>query len=107
MDYFTWGLITTIALMVFHWLWKEGHKNFDVFEKQGIPFVKPTFFFGNAWPYLGAKVSMQEYIIDMYKKFPDAKIMGVFERQQPIYMIKDPELIKQMGVKDFEYFIGE
>lgn len=107
MEYSVLALIVAIVLLALQWLWKVGHKNYDVFEKNGIPYLKPTIFIGNAWPYLAEKVTLKDFVIDICNRFPAAKIVGLFERQQPIYVIKDPELIKQLGVKDFEYFIGK
>ena len=32
------------------------------------------------------------------------RLIGAFEFCKPIYIIRDPELIKQVGVKDFDHF---
>lgn len=31
--------------------------------------------------------------------------MGVYQMSQPVLLIRDPDLLKQIGVKDFEYFV--
>lgn len=32
------------------------------------------------------------------------RILGIFEFRQPVLVIRDPETIKQVFVKDFDYF---
>jgi len=34
------------------------------------------------------------------------RYIGVFEFRQPVYLIRDPEIIKQITVKDFDHFIN-
>ncbi|XP_031355494.1 cytochrome P450 9e2-like [Photinus pyralis] len=41
----------------------------------------------------------------MYDAFPDVRFAGVYLITSPLLVIKDPELIKQITVKDFEYFL--
>lgn len=106
MEFFTVAL-ATIFFLLLNWLWRAGHKNFDIFEKQGVKFIKPTFFVGNLWPFIAKKVTLRDYVVEVFNKFPSAKVTGLFNRSTPIYMIKDTELIKQLGVKDFDHFIGE
>lgn len=106
MDYLSLALIIVILSIVLGLLWREGNRNFDCFEKQGIPYVKPTMFVGNIWPVISGKMAMMNFVIDMFNRFPEAKVVGLFGRQDPSYMIRDPELMKQIGIKDFEYFIG-
>lgn len=106
MDYFTISLIVTAIILALQYLWKAAYKGFDVFEKQGIPNLKPYPFAGTQLPLLRRKVTITRFIINSFNAFPDASIVGLFDRKTPIYLLKDPELIKQVGVKDFEHFIG-
>ena len=32
--------------------------------------------------------------------------MGIFEFLQPLFLIRDPELIKQITIKDFDHFVN-
>lgn len=107
MDLITLSIITTAVLLVLQFLWKLGTKNHDVFEKQGIKGPKPLPFVGSTLPLFMRKVTVQDFLINLTKKFPSAKIIGVYDRTTPVYMINDTELIKQLGVKDFEHFIGK
>ncbi|CAG2117969.1 unnamed protein product, partial [Medioppia subpectinata] len=46
--------------------------------------------------------SMPELELQRYKKY--GKIYGVFEGNKPILRIGDPELVKQIMVKDFHVY---
>ena len=41
---------------------------------------------------------------EMYDKFPTEKFAGVYNMLKPMIMIRDPELIKMILVKDFQHF---
>lgn len=107
MDTFTLSILISIFVGILHFIWKQGHKNFDHFKKRGIPNLKPIFYFGTHWPLVKQSVSLGEFLQNAFDEFPDAPITGLFDRQMPIYLLRDPELIKQIAVKDFEHFIGE
>lgn len=34
------------------------------------------------------------------------RVYGMFEMRRPVWVIRDPEVIKQMTVKDFEHFLN-
>ncbi|KAK5641883.1 hypothetical protein RI129_010430 [Pyrocoelia pectoralis] len=41
----------------------------------------------------------------LYDAFPGARYSGMYQITKPVLVIKDPELIKQITVKDFDHFI--
>ncbi|XP_026324779.1 probable cytochrome P450 9f2 isoform X2 [Hyposmocoma kahamanoa] len=41
----------------------------------------------------------------VYRAFPDEKYVGYIEATTPIIMVRDPELIKNLTVKDFDHFM--
>lgn len=46
------------------------------------------------------------YLNDMHASFPTHfRVFGIFDVGQPIIVLKDPEIIKQLAVKDFDSFI--
>lgn len=50
------------------------------------------------------KLSFAELVSDLYEEFPKAKYSGAFEFTDPIYVLRDPELIKTVTVKHFDHF---
>ncbi len=41
-------------------------------------------------------------VLEKYDAF--FRVFGVFEMRSPTYVIHDPEIIKKIGVKDFDHF---
>nr|XP_022913704.1 cytochrome P450 6k1-like [Onthophagus taurus] len=91
-----------LAIIVFL-LYKLSTKNFGYWKKRKVPFLKPTPIFGNFYECLTFKKSIGEMLQDMYKQIPD-KVFGIWVFNKPHVVIKDPELIKMVLVKDFQYF---
>ncbi|KAB0791190.1 hypothetical protein PPYR_02990 [Photinus pyralis] len=51
-------------------------------------------------PYRG----VTEVLETIYNAFPESRYCGVYQFSTPTLLIRDPELIKKVTVKDFEYF---
>ncbi|XP_062563386.1 probable cytochrome P450 9f2 [Armigeres subalbatus] len=79
-------------------------RKYQFFAERGIPFVKPTFPFGNNAPVLLKREDLLKNVQKLYQSFPNAKIMGLYDFIKPIMLIRDPDAIKQIGVKDFDHF---
>ncbi|EAT41575.1 AAEL006814-PA [Aedes aegypti] len=79
-------------------------QKYKYFESRGIPYVKPSFLLGNGAPLIFKKKDMLRHIQDLYHTHPEAKIMGLFDFTAPVWMVRDPEAIKQLAVKDFDHF---
>ncbi|XP_037811692.1 probable cytochrome P450 9f2 [Lucilia sericata] len=83
--------------------WATINNNF--FKDRGVPYSKPTILFGNFFEMVLRKKSMFDLIIDIYNEH-NGKIYGVFDQRQPLYLIRDPEVIKQIAIKDFDHFVN-
>jgi cytochrome P450 family 6 len=73
-------------------------------KERNIPYLKPTFPFGNLGDLLTGHKSMGETYADVYKKMKGMKFGGVFLMNQPQFVVRDPGMIKNCLVKNFEYF---
>ncbi|XP_072931638.1 probable cytochrome P450 9f2 [Epargyreus clarus] len=93
-------LLTTL-IAYFFYIHKSIHKKFDdagIKYKPGIPV------FGNTYKSSLVKRHIFEEIDEVYRAFPDEKYVGYIEATTPILIIRDPELIKNITVKDFDHF---
>ncbi|XP_053660556.1 cytochrome P450 9e2-like [Anopheles marshallii] len=99
--------LITLALVVglFVAAYRYYTKNYFYFADKPIPFLKPSFPFGNAGPILMKKVTLFEHFKNLYDAFPNGRIHGMFNIRQPAYVVRDPDLVKQITVKDFDYFV--
>ncbi|XP_023717570.1 cytochrome P450 9e2 isoform X2 [Cryptotermes secundus] len=98
-----WVILLTGVLTVLYLLgtWNHNH-----FKKRNIPYVKPLPFFGNMRPAICSKNKehFPDYILRMYRQLEDHPYGGVFSFMQPVIILRDPELIQRVTVKDFDHF---
>ncbi|RZC41759.1 p450 domain containing protein, partial [Asbolus verrucosus] len=64
-----------------------------------------------SWPIIGnmgssllRKKHMMDIIMDLYKKYPNERYVGYMQFTRPLLLLRDLDLIKQIGVKDFDHF---
>lgn len=96
--------ISLILTALFLFLYYISTKTFYHWEHLGIKYIKPVPFFGNIMQNaLGQKFSGFLYQ-EMYNVFPDEKYFGTFSFTIPTLIIKDPQLITRVMVKDFSHF---
>ncbi|XP_026474277.1 cytochrome P450 9e2-like [Ctenocephalides felis] len=98
----TWLVYLAVIVVLLYFL---GVSNHNYFAKLGIPFAKPLPWIGNMAPFVFKQNSLLDMLVDLYNKFPDSKICGIFEFRNPVVLIRDPDIIKQIGVKDFDHFL--
>jgi cytochrome P450 family 9 len=92
------GLITLIVYLLGTW-------THDHFSKRNVPYIKAVPFLGSMGPVALRFLSFPEFALDMYNRLKGHKYGGVYEFMNPIILLRDPELIKMVTVKDFEHFL--
>ncbi|XP_011695537.1 PREDICTED: cytochrome P450 9e2-like, partial [Wasmannia auropunctata] len=88
------------ALSIYYFLFK----NLNHFKKHGIPYKPPIPLLGNMGPWILRLQSLTELVKDIYYLHPEAKYIGMFDMNLPVVMLRDPELIKSITLKNFEIF---
>ncbi|XP_050303567.1 probable cytochrome P450 6a23 [Anthonomus grandis grandis] len=101
--YFILSFLTVVTSLIF---WIKHRQNF--WKRQGIYQINPDFFFGNLKGIFFQKKALGETFLDIYKeiKTKDGKHGGLYVFLAPYYMPVDPAIIKQITVKDFNYFMN-
>lgn len=94
-------VVSVLVYLVYKWI----VKNNNFFADRGIKYKPPTLFFGNFRKIATQSVTLHEFVLDVYGTFPAEKLVGIFELRNPILMLRDPETIKRVGVKDFDHFV--
>nr|CAD7262317.1 unnamed protein product [Timema shepardi] len=79
-------------------------RNFNYWKKKGIPYQKPTPFFGNLKDIILMKQHIGVYLRAVYEKTPGEPYFGLFAIDSPVIVAKDLNLIKNILVKDFDKF---
>ena len=90
---------------IFIALYRYFTRNFKFWQTLGIPYVKPTPFVGNLKECALQKVNIGKHLQQIYVENSDKPYVGIFSFDKPILFIRDVELLKNILVKDFQYFI--
>ncbi|KOX67249.1 Cytochrome P450 6B2, partial [Melipona quadrifasciata] len=77
---------------------------FGFWKNRGIPGPKPVFFFGNSLDILFSRFSAAEYVHKLFPEFKDDPMFGLYMRRSAILVVKDPELLRDVMVRDFSTF---
>jgi cytochrome P450 family 6 len=77
-------------------------RNFNFWHKLGIPYVKPTPFVGNLKDCVLMKTTIGELLQSIYNEHSDKPYVGIFSFDKPSLLIRNPELVKNILVKDFQ-----
>ncbi|XP_043269735.1 cytochrome P450 9e2-like [Venturia canescens] len=79
-------------------------RHFTYWRSKGIPYIQTNPLFGLILPVLLRKRSMPENTIAIYKACPGAKYYGSVDFGEPVLIVKDPEIVKDVTVKSFAHF---
>lgn len=95
-------VVTAFVVAAYHLVLKK----WNYFTQRHVPFVR-------GWPLLGSlyesflgRKSFHEVMKDYYDRFDGHRFYGIYELMIPIYVVRDPELIKQLTIQDFDHFVN-
>ncbi|XP_029344137.1 probable cytochrome P450 6a13 isoform X1 [Acyrthosiphon pisum] len=77
---------------------------FKKWEQLNVPYIKPIPLFGNLLNVALGKDHPLDFYNKIYHKFAAHKYAGVFQMRTPYLMVRDPEIINDMLIKDFSSF---
>jgi len=78
-------------------------RNYGVLENCGFPVVPPTLCFGSG-PFMLHKTNLSKLDQERFDKY--GKIWGAYQASTPTVFVADPDIIKQITIKDFDNFLG-
>ncbi|XP_023288981.1 cytochrome P450 9e2 [Orussus abietinus] len=88
------------CLGIYYFFWYSfGH-----FRKLGLAYMKPMPIVGSMWKVTIRRTSVADMLRETYNKYPDMKYIGFYDCNDPVFMVRDPELIKSIAVKSFDSF---
>ncbi|KAM7341466.1 cytochrome P450 6g1-like [Cochliomyia hominivorax] len=95
-------LISCILILVYYWC----KYTFSYWQRKGIPYIKPTPIIGNTKEAFLLKTHFGLHISDIYNdpKMSSEPVVGIYVFNQPALIIREPELLKSILIKDFNYF---
>jgi cytochrome P450 family 9 len=97
-----WTLAISLTLLITYLIgtWTHNH-----FSRENVPSLKPLPFLGNMAPVVFQQMSFPDFVVYLYNDLKGHKYGGTYQLMNPSLMLRDPELIKMVTVKDFEHFL--
>ncbi|XP_073947437.1 cytochrome P450 6B5-like [Choristoneura fumiferana] len=97
-----WAIILAIVIIIILYLWST--RTFNYWVERGVKHEKPVPIFGNNFRQFAQQASMAMLATDMYRKYPNEKVVGFFRGSAPELVIRDIDIIKRILTTDFEHF---
>ncbi|XP_069676219.1 cytochrome P450 9e2-like [Periplaneta americana] len=101
MTLFDWVLLLLCLGVVLYFC---GTSTYRRFTKPGIPHITPLPFIGSMGSTILKGEPLQDMIVNIYNRYKGRPYSVMFMFRQPMTVLLDPELIKTIAIKDFEYF---
>ena len=79
---------------------------FDYWTKKGVYQIKPSFPFGTFSSLFTLNKHINDEMKEAGEETKDMPYYGAYFLRSPIFMLKDPELVKTIMVKDFDAFVN-
>ena len=94
-------LIFYLVTLGFLLVWYYG-KKFTYWSSRGIPGPTPTLILGNLLPFF------KESWVTIYGNWAKGhgKVFGIYEASKPVLVIADADLVKEICIKNFDYFMN-
>ncbi|KAK9511839.1 hypothetical protein O3M35_000422 [Rhynocoris fuscipes] len=99
----TWVLLAAAASLLFY-CYMKLKSSLHYWQDRGIKCLKPLPVIGNLLPVMKFQKSLGEIYKEAYHKYPNERVVGVYEFFSPVLVIRDPQLIEKIFVKDFQHF---
>jgi cytochrome P450 family 6 len=78
--------------------------SYSHWKKKGVPYLQPSFPFGNIADAILQRKSTGLTFQDIYNKLDGHEFGGAFSFMRPMLIVREPQLLKNMLVKDFAHF---
>ena len=93
-------LFTSVICYILYWY---GYGRFQLFKQLGIPGPTPNLFVGNLFQVIkDYPDKLYMFVHDNLNKY--GGVFGYYGPDSPIYVVSDPEMLKEIMVKKFSTF---
>ena len=94
------GALALCALFYFYMT-----KKFDYWTKRGVYQFKPSFPFGSMKAFFTQSEHLNDLMLRHAKEAKGLPFYGAYFLRAPLLFLTDAEMIKQITIKDFDYFV--
>nr|XP_053638108.1 cytochrome P450 9e2-like [Cherax quadricarinatus] len=96
-----WLLVAGVVMAA----WAYSRWRHSYWSSRGVSTPPYLPFLGHMHKLLSSSQSRWLYFDEVYQKFGGSTLSGLYELFRPVLMIGDPELLKNIFVKDFDHFV--
>ncbi|XP_043259510.1 cytochrome P450 9e2-like [Colletes gigas] len=93
-------ILAAVILFVYRYLWKRS----SYFEELGIPHERSIPILGNMAPIVFYRIFAGEHFHRAYNRFKHSKYFGFHNFTTPVIIVRDPDLISSIAIKNFDNF---
>ncbi|XP_026729912.1 cytochrome P450 6B5-like [Trichoplusia ni] len=97
-------MLLLLALAVLALSYRYSTKNHDYWRKRNIKHEKPIPIFGTSFINKIGRKSFSEITTELYKKYSDEPVVGLFDGTTPELIIQDLDIVRRIINVDFAYF---
>ncbi|XP_069672361.1 cytochrome P450 6k1-like isoform X2 [Periplaneta americana] len=97
-------VLTAIVIGLLGMIYLFFAAKFAYWKKKGVPYIKPSFPLGNVGDLISSRKTMAQLYSEFYKHFAGNRFAGIYMLHRPTLFLLDPDLIKNVLVKEFEHF---
>lgn len=91
------GIVAFLVIILRHSLYWRGRR---------VPYIETMPVLGVFWPLFFRRKSMAELTQYLYYACPGSKYFGCMDMNKPVLLIKDPEIVREITVKSFDFFLN-
>ncbi|XP_076275225.1 cytochrome P450 9e2-like isoform X2 [Rhynchophorus ferrugineus] len=96
-----WFIYVGVLCLLSVWYYIRTYR---VWSRRGVKQTIPWPFFGDSGITVFQLMSVPEILNKIYYMYPKTRYTGFYQFQEALLLLKDPELIKQITIKDFDHF---
>ncbi|XP_037713971.1 probable cytochrome P450 9h1 [Drosophila subpulchrella] len=100
-----WIIALALLSIVLVLLYKWSVAKYDTFSERGVAHEKPWPLIGNI-PIKGmfGGIPVLKQMVELNLKYSGSPVYGIYALRDPVFFIRDPELIKLVGIREFDHF---
>ncbi|XP_046666333.1 cytochrome P450 6a2-like [Homalodisca vitripennis] len=98
--FFCLSILLSMLLFLYWYLTYD----YKYWKARGVPYIEPSFPFGNLGDVILGRKSLIDLVVEQYKQFEGERFFGIFHLNKPILVLRDSSLVERIMVKDFSYF---
>lgn len=92
--------VGVLGILVFYVKYIQSY-----WKRRGVHYIQPYFLIGNIKDGILQKMNISENIQSLYQQLKGHRYGGVYLLTTPLLLVRDPELIKHIFIKDFNHFV--